>query len=225
MALHNEFLIRRYEAEVAVLQNKLDDPGLTALGNIGALLGALSTEGANQPAVPAREIHKATSQFYYFRLKAFTVFKRHLYDNTLRYDTERDLYDDLERIRGIGTRIARCESVVTGLDRTIKDLEDDKRYREQREARHAENRLSKLVGVVGLFSVAQASFQAVDAYRGLFEGEKPKCSFESWRGWPPFCPEPTAADLSSLLLLAGTALGAIIVLVYLLRLVLGSRDK
>ncbi len=225
MALHNEFLIRRYEAEVAALQNRLEDPGLTELGNIGALLGALSTEAPSRPAVPAREIHKATAQFYAFRLKAFTVFKRHLYDNTLRYDTERDLYTELERIRGIGTRIVRCESIVAGLDRTMKDLEDDKRYREQREARHAENRLSKLVGVVGLFSVAQASFQAVDAYRALFEGAQPKCKLANLWSWPPFCPEPSAADLLALFLQVGTAAGAAVVLVYFLRIVLGSRDR
>lgn len=225
MALHNEFLVQRYEAEIAALQSRCDAPTLTRLGNLRSLLAAMSKEAGGGVAVPAREIQKATAEFYQFRLKAFTFFKRHLYDNTLRYDTERDLFDDLQRIRGVETRLARCDSIVDGLDRTIKDLEDDKRYRDQAEARKAEGRLSKLVGVVGLFSVAQASFQALDTYRVLFEGPEPRCKLTNLLQSASFCPSATSADVTSLLLLLGTTLGTVVVLFYLLRLVLSPRDS
>jgi len=225
MALHNEYLVQRYEVEIAALQMRCDSPALTRLGNLRSLLAAMSNEAHGGVAVPAREIQKATAEFYQFRLKAFTFFKRHLYDNTLRYDTERDLFDELQRIRGVATRLARCDAIVDGLDRTIKDLEDDKRYRDQAESRRAEGRLSKLLGVVGFFGVAQASFQAADAYRQLFEGTSPKCSFAEVFEPSHFCARATSADVTSLLVLAATALGTIVVMFFLLRLAFMPRDE
>ncbi|MGD9803863.1 MAG: hypothetical protein AB7E81_16645 [Hyphomicrobiaceae bacterium] len=224
MALHNEYLVQRYEGEIASLQMRCDAPSLTRLGNLRSLLAAMSKEAGGGAAVPAREIQKATAEFYQFRLKAFTFFKRHLYDNTLRYDTERDLFDELQRIRGVATRLARCDGIVDGLDRTIKDLEDDKRYRDQAEARKAEGRLAKLLGVVGFFGIAQASFQAVDTYRQIFEGNTPKCDIAKVFEASP-CTRATYADMTSLLVLFGTAAGMVIVIYFLIRLAFTPRDE
>ncbi len=225
LVLHNEFLVRRYESEIVELQKKLGSKDLTRHGSLQNLLKAMSEEVKAGVAVSASDLQHAIAKFYEFRLKAFTFYKQHLYDNTLRYDTERDLFNELQRIRGIETRLARCEALVDGIDRTIKDLEDDQRYREQSEARRAESRLQQLVFVVGVVALAQALFQAVDAYRGLFEGRDgsaPRCDLARWRTPHQLCEAINMADAASLVLIVATVFGTAMVLVYLFWMVLRS---
>ncbi len=156
MALHNEFLVRKYEIETSALQARLSDERLTAYGNLDALLKRL------EPA-DTRELKKATQPFYVFRYQAFAVYKRHLYSNTFRYDTERDLFDDLQRIRSTSARLDRCDRILEGLDKTIEDIEEDKRYQEQQNRAASDRSLNKAVFVVGAFSAMQAFYAALDA--------------------------------------------------------------
>lgn len=215
IALYNEFLVRRYEAEVAALQEKLESKDLIpGVGNIEDLLAKISEEQKTGVTLSASAIQKATGPFYRFRHRAFTFYKQHLHANTLRYDTERDVFDELQRIRGIETRLTRCDALVDGADRTIRDLEEDKRYRDQSEARRAEGRLQTVLLVVGVFALFQVLFQAVDAYRALFEGKDgalPKCDLARWLAPHQLCEAITTGDAFSLALIALTAFGTAIV--------------
>jgi hypothetical protein len=167
MALHNEFVIRRYETDTKKIQEELDEPRLTELGNLQAVIHSIQA-GTFSPLVdPIKEINKATIRFAEFRYRAFTVFIRHLYDNTFRYDTERDIFSELLTIRGITNRFERCKTIVEGLDTTMRDLAEDKRYREQSNQRRSDLRLQILVLIVGLVGIMQVLFQASDALKDL----------------------------------------------------------
>ncbi len=158
MALHNEFLVRKYERETSAIQDRLSSPDLTRYGSLDALL-------ARQEDTDTRELKKATQPFYAFRYQAFTVYKRHLYANTFRYDTERHLFDELEQIRSTGPRLAFCDRILEGLDKTIEDIEEDKRYQEQQNTATSDRSLNKAVFVVGAFSALQAFYAGLDAMK------------------------------------------------------------
>jgi hypothetical protein len=158
MALHNEFLVRKYEIETNALQEQLADENLTAYGNLNALLERL------EPA-DTRELKKATQPFYTFRYQAFVIYKRHLYSNTFRYDTERDLFDGLQRIRSTRARLDRCDRILTGLEKTIEDIEADKRYQEQQSRAASDRSLNKAVFVVGAFSALQVFYAVLEAIK------------------------------------------------------------
>jgi hypothetical protein len=158
MALHNEFLVRKYEIETNTLQEQLADEKLTAYGNLDALLKRL------EPA-DTRELKKATQLFHAFRYQAFAVYKRHLYSNTFRYDTERDLFEDLQRIRSTRARLDRCDRILTGLDKTIEDIAEDQRYQEQQCLAASDRSLNKAVFVVGAFSALQVFYAILEAVK------------------------------------------------------------
>ncbi len=170
MALHNEFVIRRYEMETKQIQDRFDKDDLTRHGNLRQLIHSIQNEAFGGAPVSVGEINKATSRFYEFRYRAFTVFTRNLYDNTFRYDTERDIFTELSKIRGTTSRLARCQSIAEGIDTTMQDLEEDKRYREQNNIRESDQRLQILVFFVGLVSIMQVLFQANDAFDKLTSG-------------------------------------------------------
>lgn len=210
MALHNEFVIRRYEKETKEIQDQLESSSLTNFGNMQSLISSIQAEAFRGKPVGVEEINKATSRFYEFRYRAFTIFIRHLYDNTFRYDTERDVFDELLKIRGTTTRQERCKSIVDGLDKTMQDLEEDKRHREQSKIQQSDNRLQYLVVIVGFFSVMQAAFQAVEVYRNLFiknsEGAtSPTCRITDFATFF-WCDKLSSADTIGLILLVVTIL-------------------
>ncbi len=162
MALHNEFVVRRYEMETKTIEEDFDDPRLTDLGNLERVVHSIQTGELGPDVDVIGEINKITNRFHAFRYRAFTIFIRHLYDNTFRYDTERDIYAELLNIRGVTNRFDRCKTLVEGLDMTLRDLAEEKRYREQARQRRSDLRLQNLVLLVGFAGIMQVLFQAAD---------------------------------------------------------------
>ena len=157
MALHNEFLVRTYELETTEVQDKLSDPGLTKYGDLQALLNRRAGQLSK-----TSELQKVTQLFYAFRYKAFAVYKKHLYLNTLRYDTERDVFEKLQQIRSTEPRLRRCDDIAAGLDRTIQDIEEDRRYQEQQRRAESDRILNFAVFGVALFSAFQVLYVIAD---------------------------------------------------------------
>jgi len=157
MALHNEFLVRTYELETTEVQDKLSDPGLTKYGGLQALLNRRAGR-----LTKTSELQKVTQPFYAFRYKAFAVYKRHLYLNTLRYDTERDVFEKLQQIRSTEPRPRRCDDITAGLDKTIQDIEEDRRYQEQQRRAESDRILNFAVFGVALFSAFQVLYVIAD---------------------------------------------------------------
>ena len=165
LSLHNEFLVRRLEAETAKVQSDLER------GNLYEIIGSSKAQSTSG-------LKRLTQIFYSFRYRVFSNYTRHLYDNIFRYDTERDLFEDLERIRGTRAKLERCNTIAAGLDKTIEDVEEDTRYQEQETRAASDRNLNKAVALVGFFSVLQVFYAALDAMKpqdpaGAYELSKP----------------------------------------------------
>lgn len=133
-ALHNEFLARSYEA-------------LTF--NLIAEVEALNRKG---------RLKTAASAFYRFRTGPFSDFQRHRYQNHFRYDTERDVFAALERLRGTSRREQLLETLVLNMESQTRDLE-------ARTAKQDEQRLSLLLGALGVFGLFQLAFIWAESLR------------------------------------------------------------
>ena len=209
MTLHNEFLIRKFELETADVQDKLSNPALTEYGDLQQLLG----RSASEPTKTS-ELKKATQPFYEFRYKAFAIYKRHLYINTFRYDTERDVFEQLQQIRGTESRLQRCDDIVIGLDKTIQDIEEDKRYQEQQQ--QAESNLKRIesdrilnlaVFGVGIFSALQVFYAIVEKFPVFVhvKGGFPNISF-NFSDWTTLECEYALLNLLTLVLVIACSL-------------------
>lgn len=100
------------------------------------------------------------------RIAAFEVYDRHRYVNPFRYDTERDVFDELERLRGTSRLKLAYEAALASLDEQTRDLE---RLRQAEDAERTEahdRTLSVLLGVFGIFGVIQVFFQVDEFFRG-----------------------------------------------------------
>lgn len=92
-------------------------------------------------------------------MAAFEHFDRHRYFNPFRYDTERDVFDALEQLRGTSRLIAALDKAFAALDESTRDLE---RVRPEAEADAERKRnlwLTLLFGFVGLAGLAQVVLQ------------------------------------------------------------------
>lgn len=133
-ALHNEFLARSYEARTFELIAEVE---------------ALNRKG---------RLKTAASAFYRFRTGPFSDFQRHRYQNHFRYDTERDVFAALERLRGTSRREALLETLVLNMESQTRDLE-------ARTSKQDEQRLSLLLGALGVFGLFQLAFNWADSLR------------------------------------------------------------
>jgi hypothetical protein len=147
IALHNECLVRDYEEETEELTRALRS--LSARHHIG----------------------RAAQKFYDFRTRQFTDYKKFKYSNIFRYDTEADVFAEVERRRGIHRKDQYLESIVSNLEAQTRDLEGRLRSSEDRQ-------LSYLVGGVGVFAVLQVLFQILDYFTDSEKGRMiPKVLF------------------------------------------------
>ncbi|HEX7305156.1 hypothetical protein, partial [Lentzea sp.] len=140
MTLHNENLVHRYEQQVRGLIGHLEKV---------RLLGTGGHRGASRHRWHSEETF---NRFRRFRLTTFDEVHRHRYFNVLRYDTERDIYQSIEKVRGIQQREEYWARVVTDLESTIDDLREAR----QRRVDGSRNKLLAAVTVVGVLQVAFA---------------------------------------------------------------------
>jgi hypothetical protein len=123
VSLHNEFLTRDYEQSAFQLVSEV--------------------ETLNQK----KRLTKAAEKFYAFRMHDFGDYHRDLYLNVFRYDTERDVFEAIEQLRG-------TERKSKYLAQLIDNLEDQTRDREARIAKEDEATLTIGLGALGFFKLA-----------------------------------------------------------------------
>lgn len=133
-ALHNEFIGREYEQLIFDLMSKVEE---------------YNRKG---------QLKKAANAFYAFRTGAYSDFHLARYQNHFRYDTERDVFASLERLRGTSRRETMLESLVQNMESQTRDLE-------ARTSKQDEQRLSLLIGALGIFSLFQLAFNWADSLR------------------------------------------------------------
>lgn len=163
-SLYNEFLIRGYEAKVNKALSALD-PGDG--GHSGSSLQELFKKSITEPRLPEEWIRKMEimiAKFHAFRHQAFTGYTRHLYGNIFRYDTERDVFKSVSRIRAVQKRLADCDKIVTGIDQTVTDLRANVRHQAELRRQNSNDTLSVFVAAIGVFSVLAVLLQAHDLY-------------------------------------------------------------
>ena len=139
MSMHNEILVKRYEAEVIRLVEAVDrmiSPD------------QFRQHGSFRVAVGANEAFEC---FRLFRLTVFNEVYKHLYSNVLRYDTERAFYDSVESARGTQQRRSYWEDVVDRLEKTIDDIRGH-------ESEKSNRRLNTILYFLAAFGVVQILF-------------------------------------------------------------------
>lgn len=106
----------------------------------------------NVRALPRRRTRDAAELFYRFRKGAYAAWQNNRYTDIFRYDTERDVFAAVEKLRGTSRRSADLERVLSGLESETRDLE-------AQSLRRDEQRMNLLLGALGVFSVFQMMFQ------------------------------------------------------------------
>lgn len=148
LAMHNERLTRDQEKLAFAVVEKVNDT-----------LRAAEADKAAGGAMVGKLIHQAEEWINWYRMAAFEHFDRHRYFNPFRYDTERDVFDALEQLRGTSRLIAALDKAFAALDESTRDLE---RVRAEAEADQEGNRnlfLTVVFGIVGLAGLAQVVLQ------------------------------------------------------------------
>ncbi len=138
LSMHNEALTRAQEKAT-----------FAAIETTGALIAAHDYGGAEDVINAVRH-------------DAFETYDRHRYINPFRYDTEREVFDALEQLRGTSRLKQAYEAALRSLEEQAQDLDS------RREADH-DRRVALLFGVLGVSGVIQVAYQ-VDQYVREREG-------------------------------------------------------
>ncbi len=105
------------------------------------------------------------------RIDSFEHFDRHRYVNPFRYDTERDVFDKLENLRGTSRLEIAHKEALAALEEHTKDLDRLRAEDERTGERLADNRdqdrdrrLAALFGLIGLSGLGQLLFNIRDFF-------------------------------------------------------------
>ncbi|WP_423604121.1 hypothetical protein [Sphingomonas sp. MS122] len=107
------------------------------------------------------------------RIAAFHVYERHRYANPFRYDTERDVFDELERLRGTSRLKLAYEAALGSLEEQIRDLDRERKAAEDAQVRKQDRQFAALLGTLGIFGVIQVFFQ-VDQFARAAQPAEPR---------------------------------------------------
>jgi hypothetical protein len=131
LAMHNEYLARNYERQTEDLTKAIK---------------TLSEQS---------RFSEVARRFHDFRIGPFSDYQRYKYTSVFRYDSERDLFEAVEKFRGTHRKDAYLSNIVNNLEAQTRDLEGRQRAKVDRQ-------FSLLLAAVGLFSVLQVLYQVLD---------------------------------------------------------------
>jgi hypothetical protein len=144
---------------------------------VNAYLRAAQGTG-QEPRAIGQLVREAEEWINWYRIAAFEHFDRHRYFNPFRYDTERDVFTELERLRGTSRLAAALDKALAALDEATRDIqrvredaeadrrqEEADRRRTQSEKDEKRDRFMSIVfGAIGLAGIVQVVLQ-VDLMR------------------------------------------------------------
>lgn len=172
LAMNNEYLTREKESRALQVIDVVD----AELERAGQLLAD------KEDAKPVLE--DIEQQINGLRIDSFKHFDRHRYANPFRYDTERNVFDELEKLRGTSRLEFAHREALAALDEQAKDLErlraeserkaereraDAERKAEREADAHEQSRdraLGALFGLIGLSGVGQLLFNVHEYFTG-----------------------------------------------------------
>ncbi len=145
LSMHNEALTRAQERAT-----------FEAIHEIGRLTAVGESDGKN-----GRKYFEAAEKVINkVRLDAFHVYERHRYINPFRYDTERDVFEELERLRGTSRLKLAYEGALASLEEHNRDLARMLQEKDADRTERQDRLLSVLFGIFGISGVIQVAYQA-----------------------------------------------------------------
>jgi uncharacterized membrane protein YqhA len=142
---------------------------------------------------------KILKQFRDFKLWIFSNVYMHLYFNSFRYDTERDFYDAISNVRGIQPRQKYWEDIVSKLQNTINDIDEQKRQDNN-------DKISNIIIAITVFSIFQVLFQATDVLNSILGDDLSGHDIIKKVWTPPIIPESYTYILNNYILINLTVL-------------------
>jgi hypothetical protein len=136
-AMHNEYLAEDHE--------------LASARRVGEISGLLANGRS-----PLEKIESLVNSA---RKANYQEYERFVHDNPFRYDTERDVFTKLEKLRGINRKQFAINKVVESLDIEIADLQRQQRQRESEDESYRALILNVLLGSFGVFGALQLFYQ------------------------------------------------------------------
>lgn len=183
LAMHNERLTRDQEKLAFAVVEKVNSYVREAQAALSKLGSEEEPRGQAAAAILRRvgkTVQEAEAWINWYRMAAFEHFDRHRYVNPFRYDTERDVFDELETLRGTSRLEKALEKAFGALDESTRDLErvraeaEREQERQDDRARSAEKELADtqeqqqdrllalLFGLIGISGVGQLIFNWYD---------------------------------------------------------------
>ena len=144
LSMHNEALTRAQEKAT-----------FKAIGNIVRKIESAETliEKKNHTAA-ATSLRDAEKAINRTRMEAFFKFDQHRYANPFRYDTERDVFTELEQLRGTSRLKVAYEAALAALDEQANDIMRIRNEGEAEAISQRERRISYLFSFLGFTGLA-----------------------------------------------------------------------
>lgn len=174
LALHNEFLARAHEEKTMVRIERIEawvqDQEPVPTDAMRQLQVREAVEGDDFLSKAQLAINQA-------KLAEFGQYDRYRYSNPFRYDTERDVFEKLEQLRGISRKkealtlaIASLEDHTSDLQRRRRQNADKAQKRMDDDAARRGMWLNFLLGMTGIFGAGQMFYWVGEK---VSEGKRP----------------------------------------------------
>ena len=168
LSLHNEFLARDFEGD--------------ALGDLEKINQELSRETLcvhhKKDGHRKADYQEIARRINRLKISRYRIFEQFRYINVFRYDTERDVFAELEQLRGVDRKKTALDLALASLEDHTDDLEDQRREQDRDKQARQERRLAAILFVLALLGFGDFLFKVADyleKYPAFW-----KLDFETW---------------------------------------------
>ncbi|MBX3479495.1 MAG: hypothetical protein KF842_03780 [Caulobacter sp.] len=163
LSMHNEFLARGYEWRTA--------KGIEAVERDMAK--------TDRSLEDYRRIEQRINDL---KIARYRDFERHRHVNVFRYDTERDVFEELERLRGTERKQQALSLALASLEDHATDLDARQQAKESRRSAARERNLNLIFAVVGLLAASQF-LSDLSGYLKTIKDSPPPLLKAPWLDW------------------------------------------
>ncbi|MBB4860712.1 hypothetical protein HNO88_004057 [Novosphingobium chloroacetimidivorans] len=117
-------------------------------------------------AVRQKDVDEVERSINRLRIESFERFDRHRYFNPFRYDTERNVFEELERLRGTSRLEAIYKEGLAALEEEARDAARQRADTAQADQQKSDRQIALLFGIVGVSGMGQLAFNFYDYFVG-----------------------------------------------------------
>jgi hypothetical protein len=157
LSLHNEVLTRAQEKETfGAIETIID---LIDQSRVKEEAGpdSVNDKGKGHNGANAKHraelLNEAEALINRTRIDAFRKFDQHRYVNPFRYDTERDVFDEMEQLRGTSRLTKAYKAALDALDEQLRDVLRIRKESEDDESAARERRMSYIFSFLGFTGI------------------------------------------------------------------------